>query len=164
MNRLETPPLADATVPVRTYEIAFRDGQLIRVDIPETWKVTYGPVVGADGGGSKVFAFRAWETAERQRIMLTEVTSFRDVSRPIMVRAVRRFGAGDDEWFVDDGTWVGAKGTAVEHGWRPADDVLSFDPAEQSDIVKGDEDDGWAPKRLTGMHPRRDRAVRVGGR
>jgi len=125
---------------VRTYELAFKDGGVARIDIPETWKITFGPVAGAkgvvEGAG---FAFRAWQTEGQQRLLFTRVQSFRDVSLPMQVRAVRRFGAPDTEWFLDDGSWTGKKADLVERAWKPIDDVLSTDPEENAKTDVEDE-------------------------
>lgn len=130
------------TEAVRTYEIVTKDGKF-RIDIPETFKVTFGPVIGAkgyDGGG---MAFRVWESETRQRALFINVVSFRDLSLPLMREAVRRFGA--EEWIADDGSYTGKKAETVERQWRPADEVQpahSTTPAlnnenEPSDIWKG---------------------------
>jgi hypothetical protein len=135
---------------IRTYELAFKDGGVARIDIPETWKITFGPVAGAkgvvEGAG---FAFRAWQTEGKQRLLFTRVESFRDVSLPMQVKAVRRFGSPETEWFLDDGSWTGKKAALVEHGWKSIDDVLSTDPEENAIAQVDDEDtfSGWRPPR-----------------
>ena len=80
----------------RTYEIVTNDGTY-RIDIPDDWKVTFGPVaVGGSkrgnwdvGGGS--MALRLYESEVRQRAIFTGVTSFRDLSIPVkkLVRTVK---------------------------------------------------------------------------
>lgn len=130
-------PTSEATT---VYEIDFLDGTTERLDIPSSFKVTYGPVQGASQpvvdkqGGGKVsssspkyihmLAFRAWETETKQRIMLTNVIAFRDVSIPRKVKAVRLVSEADSAWFVDDGRWTGHKAAEVEFGWAESDKVL----------------------------------------
>lgn len=142
---------------VRTYEITLKDGGAVRVDIPETWKVTFGPIAGAkgyDGGGG--FAFRAWEAETKQRLLLTQVTGFRDIGLPMTRRAVRRFGS--DDWFADDGSWTGKRADLVAHSWQPIDELAETEPAPDDD----DPDDSI--HHLAGMRPRADRAIKLGGR
>lgn len=52
-------------------------GKELRVSIPEGWKITFGPLVPGMGQ-SGTLAFRVYETKEKQRLLLTDVTSFRD--------------------------------------------------------------------------------------
>lgn len=79
----------------RTYEIVTHDGTY-RIDIPDDWKVTFGPV--AVGGSKRGFgdpsgsmALRLYESEIRQRAIFTGVTSFRDLSIPVkrLVRTVK---------------------------------------------------------------------------
>jgi hypothetical protein len=122
---------------VRTYEIELADGGAIRVDIPETYKVTYGPVIGpgAKGsGGTAAYgsgnAFRAWENENRQRLLLTGVVGFRDISLPMKRRAVRKFGT--ETWMADDGKWTGQKSLEVQKSWVDIDQIDER-PAEDED-------------------------------
>jgi hypothetical protein len=85
---------------LRTYEIVTNDGTY-RIEIPEDWKVTFGPV--AVGGGNKrgfgdssgSMALRLYESEVRQRAIFTGVSSFRDLSIPItkLVRTVKEKSA-----------------------------------------------------------------------
>lgn len=137
----EVPGLTDPVV-ARTYEVEFSDGSAIRVDIPETWKVTYGPIIGAGaqaGDGTSIRrgkpsyggnAFRAWEAENKQRLLLTGVTSFRDTSLPMMRRAVRKFGS--TTWVEDDGSWKGTKALDVEKRWVPVEDDTVEVPEDAS--------------------------------
>jgi hypothetical protein len=122
----------------RTYEIAFAHGELIRVEFPATWKVTYGPVIGAAGKpayGDSHNTLRVWETDKLQRALWAGVTGFRDVtSITVMVKAVRAFGS--DTWRPDDGTYTGAKAQTVEKAWKPVEEI-SYEPDEETseDVV-----------------------------
>ena len=80
----------------RTYEIVTHDGTY-RIEIPEDWKITFGPVAigggkrqsyGFDGGS---MALRIYESEVRQRAIFTGVESFRDLSIPVkkLVRTVK---------------------------------------------------------------------------
>jgi hypothetical protein len=131
------------TEEVRTYEIVTHDGTY-RLDVPVTARVTYGPVIGAAGKssyGATGNVLRIWEGTkanEVQRALFQNVTAFRDLSLPMRVRAVRRFGSED--WFLDDGrTWVGPKADQVERAWKNADEIKNS-PMPPDD--EPSEDDG----------------------
>jgi hypothetical protein len=129
---------------IRTYEIVTQREGKFRIDIPETWKVTFGPVIGAKGYESSGLAFRVWETDKQQRALFTNVTSFRDLSLPMMREAVRKFGT--DDWIIDDGSWTGKKAEQVERQWVPADDVKTETP--QVTVPDDDDDITWPAGRL----------------
>ena len=117
---------------VRTYEIELSQGA-VRVDIPESYKVTYGPVVGPGTKGATVaygtgMAFRAWENETRQRLLLTDVVSFRDLSLPMKRRAVRKFGT--ETWMADDGKWTGQKSLEVQKSWVDIDEIDERPPED----------------------------------
>jgi hypothetical protein len=128
----------------RTYEIVTAREGKFRIDIPEAWKVTFGPIIGAkgyDGGG---MAFRVWESEKQQRALFTNVTGFRDLSLPMMREAVRKYGT--DDWVMDDGSYVGKKSETVERKWVPADEVKAPTPAEDGPMeFNDDENVVWKP-------------------
>lgn len=107
----------------RTYEIVTSHGKQ-RITVPETHKVTFGAVVpGAkansySGGG---WGLRIWESADKQRAVFSDVVSFRDLSIPVEVMAVRKFG--EEDWTPDDGSYTGKKAETVEKAWKPIDEV-----------------------------------------
>jgi hypothetical protein len=80
----------------RTYEIVTND-ETYRIEIPEDWKVTFGPVAvgggkrGGFGDPSGSMALRLYESEVRQRAIFTGVRSFRDLSIPVkkLVRTVK---------------------------------------------------------------------------
>jgi hypothetical protein len=119
----------------RTYEIVTSTGRR-RITVPETYKVTFGAVVpgakanGYSGGG---WGLRIWESADKQRAVFSDVVSFRDLSIPVEVMAVRKFG--DDDWFPDDGT---AKAGTVERAWKSIDEVKD---APDDDTPRSVDDD-----------------------
>lgn len=124
-NPLDTSPIVE----MKTYEIdAGPRGGTFRVTFPATWKVTYGPVIGANGKavgayGETGMCLRIWETDKLQRGLWTGVVAFRDVSLPMTVAAVRRYGS--DEWRFDDGTWTGKKAEQVEKKWLPIEEITT---------------------------------------
>lgn len=79
---------------IRTYLITHINGQETQVDIPEDWKVTFGPAVrgnsaglGSNPHGPKIpLALRFYENDTKQRAIFTDVISFRDMSIPIRVK------------------------------------------------------------------------------
>jgi len=106
----------------RTYEIEQARDRIIRITIPATYKVTYGPVIGAAGKpsyGSGGMAFRVWETDKLQRGLWNDVVSFRDVSISVQVRAIRPFGK--EAWHLDDGTW---EPDAGERDWKEEHEII----------------------------------------
>lgn len=135
--------------PARTYEIEQLDGTLERFDIPENWKVTFGPIQGSPGSANEAaqkgsrfrngYAFRAWEADNKQRILITGVVRFRDLSVPRRVRCVRRYGT--EVWFPDDGTWTGTRAAEVEKLWKNADDTDFADEDPQAKAVTLDPND-----------------------
>lgn len=111
-------------VPVRTYEIETSRGAF-RVDLPETWKVTYGPVVGSDKTSvGRTMAFRAWESDNKQRLLISDVIAFRDISIPMKRRAVRKYGS--EEWREDDGSWTGKRAEQVQKSWVDMDQLTDL--------------------------------------
>lgn len=136
------------TPALRTYEIEGADGSgTIRIDIPETWKVTFGPVVGADKTSiGRTMAFRAWETETKQRLLLTNVASFRDISIPVRIKAVRKFG--QKTWHTDDGGWVDGYAELVERQWLPIDEIDPRPLKRSSDLSTADEELNPGPKRV----------------
>lgn len=130
----------------RTYEIEHADGGRVRIEVDESWKVTYGPIVGAGKalavGG---MAFRVWESETKQRMLLTNINSFRDVSIPVTVEAIRPFGWATwhritDEWRTPENL------EKVERAWKPVDEVEERgirprDLPAQAKVAADDEED-----------------------
>ena len=62
------------------------------IEIPESWKITYGPVLGEIKGGDVQRrgstpvgnCLRVYETKDKQRMLIPNVVSFRDLSIPVM--------------------------------------------------------------------------------
>jgi hypothetical protein len=105
-----------------TYEIKFSDRQpTMRITIPSTWKVTFGAIV--PGKTVSAYGLRIWEGTDKQRAVFANVESFRDLSIPTLIAAVRKYG--QEEWFRDNGDWTGELADQVEKAWKPEDEVSS---------------------------------------
>lgn len=123
----------------RTYEILTSKGKQ-RITVPEDTKVTFGAIVpgakanGYSGGG---WGLRVWRDANHQLAVFSDVISFRDLSIPVEVAAVRKFG--EDHWTIDDGTYVGKKAGTVEKKWMAVEEVAETVPLEPL-VTDGD----WA--------------------
>lgn len=77
---------------LKTYLIETNNGS-IQIDIPDDWKVTYGPVSpGAKGYGNDL-ALRIYESETKQRAIFTGVRSFRDMSIPVRRKVTSETGA-----------------------------------------------------------------------
>lgn len=119
---------------MRTYEMLMTDGRRQRFTVPATYKVSFGAIVpasakaSAQGYGGYGWGVRVWESAEKQRAVFSGVAEFRDLSIPLTVAAVRLFGAPDDEWALDDGTWTGKRADLVEKAWKPIEEVKEYAP------------------------------------
>lgn len=126
-NRTYTPETTNVSNIVfkdnstRTYEIITNAGS-IRMDIPESWKVTYGPVSpGSKYGGGEGNALRVYEGTDKQRAIFLNVKSFRDLSIPIMRLYVK--SEGKDEWERDtEGNSSNKSKTNVTREWRVDED------------------------------------------
>lgn len=105
----------------RTYEIVTTEGRL-RMEIDESWKVTYGPVSQGKGYGSEN-ALRIYEDAakERQRAVFTNVISFRDLSIPVQRLVIRE--RGKEKWSVDENGRRRISSTQYETKWVPEDQL-----------------------------------------
>jgi hypothetical protein len=86
----------EGTEKVRTYLI-LAGGDEIQIDIPESWKVTYGPVSPGKGGYGNDLALRIYENETKQRAIFTNVRSFRDLSIPVRRKVVEEVGSSDWE-------------------------------------------------------------------
>lgn len=93
--------VAKKTAAIRTYEIV-ANNDTFQIDVPETFRVTYAPVVmGQKGYGGSEMALRFYEAENKQRAIFVGVKSFRDLSLPLRrkVRTVegkREFKVGPD--------------------------------------------------------------------
>lgn len=121
--------MAELTEEVRTYEITCAGG-VFRIEVPASARVSYGPIVSAAGkpsyGGNALRIWQGTKATEVQRALFNDVTSFRDLSLPMKVRAVRMFG--QEDWWLDDGSWTGRKADLVERDWMDADQIKPRPP------------------------------------
>lgn len=104
------------TIETTTYEIETNRGTY-RITVPSTWKVTYGPVSpGKFGDGGN--ALRIYEDEKRQRAMLTNVTSFRDISLPTL--KLNKTVKGKTTWEVADEHEDHSTVTSTDKSWDKA--------------------------------------------
>lgn len=76
----------DVEVPLVSYLIHRAKQPPVRIKIPKTWKITFGPVTPSKGGyGSDDHCLRIYETKDQQRALFEGVTSFMDESIPFTV-------------------------------------------------------------------------------
>jgi len=68
------------------------------IEIPSTWKVTYGPMLPGSGG-NQTLCLRIYETDKMQRAIFQNVVSFRDLSLKILRRSVRGEPDGSETVF-----------------------------------------------------------------
>lgn len=118
---------------IRTYEVV-TSGGVFRVDVPASARVSYGPVIGAAGkaayGGNCLRIWQGTKATEVQRALFHDVLSFRDLSIPMKVRAVRKYGNPETEWWQDNGGWTGKRADLVEKAWKDADEIVEM-PSEE---------------------------------
>ena len=75
----------------KTLLITKKNGSEVQIDIPEEWKVTFGPVApntARNDSGNHVLALRIYESNTKQRAIFTDVASFRDMSIPIREKRI----------------------------------------------------------------------------
>lgn len=101
---------------IRTYEIVTSDSKL-RIEIPEEWKITFGPVsIGAKGSyGNSPLALRVYESDTKQRAIFTNVLSFRDLSIPVKRQMIKR--SGSDAWETDNNGSKSNSQDVIERSW-----------------------------------------------
>lgn len=130
----------------RDYEVTMTDGRKMHFRIPSTYRVTFGPLTIASKGGAynnQQLVLRVYEDAakERQRMLLTGVAEFRDLSIPILVEAARR--PGDKEWFDPTNELGPIKNydgdrSLLEWKFVPEDQVIGLETKKET--VDDDED------------------------
>jgi hypothetical protein len=123
--------MPDKSPEVRTYEIVSAEGRF-RMDIPEDWKVTYGPVSpgGKYGGGSN--ALRVYESDTKQRAIFIDVTSFRDLSIPVQRLLIKE--EGSETWAVDRNSRRRSSTTNIQRKWVPEGDIESMDAEADPEV------------------------------
>ena len=79
-----------AKVTTRTYILNMKDGSRQKITVPTTWRVTFGALYPGKDLNSGKSAMRFYEkTKDNQRMVVTEVESFRDSSVEIEIEVVR---------------------------------------------------------------------------
>lgn len=78
---------------IRTLLVVKNDYTEFQVDIPDTYKVTFGPAfvggTSAEKHGKIPMALRIYENEKMQLAIFTDVASFRDMSIPLRVKEVK---------------------------------------------------------------------------
>lgn len=163
-------PSSTDPVSTRTYEVEYTPEPSMygtkgsvsrtRITIPETWKVTFGPVVGAGKAVGLGNTLRVWESDTKQRLLISGVLSFRDISIPVTIAAVRAYG--QTTWHVDNGSWTGEHAEKVEKRWVSVDEISEI-PLSPDDLkdARPDGDTVASPTRSWRNPPRKTRAVVV---
>lgn len=118
------------SVELTEYEVVQSTG-VIRITVPSSWKVTYGPVAqGGNGRMNSSLALRFYENETKQRAIFTDVKSFRDTALPLFrkVEVVQ----GEDQYTYDDrGNRQLVKKAAVQTYWEKMNDDVPADQAEE---------------------------------
>lgn len=77
---------------LRTYEIEAA-GETYRIEIPATFKVTYGTLHPGTRPGAEGLVLRIYESDTKQRAIFRDVRSFRDLSLSVL-----RKKKGEAQW------------------------------------------------------------------
>ena len=85
LNHRDGSAVQLTTMNMKTYTIEKTDGKIIRITVPEAWKVTFGPIIGGKTGDSYgrekgCLALRFYEDEKHQRAIFTNVRNFIDTS------------------------------------------------------------------------------------
>jgi hypothetical protein len=97
------------TTDEKIYILELKNGQMRRIRVPASYKVTFGPLIPGERHGSGCLALRFYEGKDHQRAIFTDVKSFRDASIPIEEKRVKT-----DSKRVRKNTAEGAKDFIVE--------------------------------------------------
>ena len=119
----------------KTYILELTNGDIRKVTVPESWRLTFGPTIPFTGGKqyqtptSTNIALRFYEGAGKDnlRAVFTDVKSFRDEGISIMERRTETHHK-----VVQQGDGAGAHNVAVEARvtqWVNPDNELQAEPA-----------------------------------
>src|SRR5256885_3150710 len=126
-SRKKQMPKAKAEIPMTTYYVQRHQGRDQKVTVPSHWKVTFGPLnpgtKGSEGNGAP--ALRFYEAANKQRMVITGVLSFRDIA--IKVEEKR---TTSKQQTLYKGSGAGRKEVVVE---GRMDEWVDADKPEQGD-------------------------------
>lgn len=129
------------TEETKTFEVEFTSRPPMRITVPADWKVTFGPIIGARGGGTHISndgvgcALRFWESEKQQRALYQNVVSFRDITIPVEEMAVRVFGK--DIWTRPDANTF-ETASNVERRWVQPDEIVGTTERYYDLISKND--------------------------
>src|SRR5437016_692292 len=114
-------------VPMVTYYVQRQQGRDQKVTVPADWKVTFGPLSPGSKGesGNATPALRFYESANKQRMVITQVVSFRDMA--IKVEEKR---TTSKQQTLYKGSGAGRKEVVVE---GRMDEWVDADKPEQGD-------------------------------
>lgn len=124
----------------KTYILDCKGGKQRRIDIPEDWKVTFGPISpGSRGEHGGALALRFYEGKDKQRAIFTDVLSFRDASIPVLEKVTKTQSKRHTK-----NTPEGAKDFIVEARvteWRDPDSPEDTMPHDEFLSLPDDTDD-----------------------
>jgi hypothetical protein len=106
----------------RTLEVRTSHDGVFRIEIDPTWKVTFSKV-NPQAGGYECMALRIYESDEKQRACFTNVTSFRDLSIPIVRRVKKTKTKAESE----NNSRKRTASRVVEHDYEWVDDSEAGD-------------------------------------
>lgn len=124
----------------KTYILELKGGKQRKLEVPEDWKVTFGPLIPGERGGNGTLALRFYEGKDKQRAIFTDVQSFRDASIPILEKVTRTQSKRHTK-----NTPEGAKDFIVEARmteWRDPDSPEDTMPHDEFLALPGSDDDG----------------------
>lgn len=111
------------TPATKTYLVE-RHNEVLKVTVPEDWKVTFGPLFTPSKGGygGPANCIRFYETKEKQRAIFMNVTGFRDLSIPVMkqVKIVKK----QDNMKKDANSMKSSSEVEVESEWVEQTEVV----------------------------------------
>lgn len=74
---------------VYTWYLIEKNNETIKVKVPSSWKVTFGPFTpGSKGYDSGKPCLRFYEANDKQRAVFTDVRSFRDLSIELVKKVI----------------------------------------------------------------------------
>lgn len=115
---------------IRTLLIEKTNGEEFQVDIPVTWKVTFGPAVpftSKESGKTIPTALRIYESEKMQRAIFTDVISFRDLSIPMRIKKTH---TQEKDGFMEcEGIRKRTTFQATTSEWVNADEEVKREPA-----------------------------------
>jgi hypothetical protein len=109
-----------------TYLLTMKNGDLKKVTVPSSWKVTFGPLVpgGKNGyNGHDGVALRFYAGKDQQKAVFTDVLNFRDMSIEIVERVTTTKQESYRKEGEDQGQVIIAE--VQVHEWKNPDEPKS---------------------------------------